>query len=168
MDFIPMADKKPKDKRANRTLGLSEAISGAIDPVFRKRGFASRDIITNWASIAPVPYDKVAIPDKLMWPRGKAGAEGAILFLRCAESHRLGLAHEGAAVAAAINRYFGYVLVGAVKLSAEPFTPGSGIKGDKRDEPRPETRRAVNEAIAGVEDEGIREALRRLGHGLLK
>jgi len=163
-----MADKKPKDKRLNRTVGLSEAVSAAIDPVFRKRGFASRDIITSWAAIAPVPYDKVAIPDKLLWPRGQAGAEGAILFLRCAESQRLALAHEGAAVAAAVNRYFGYVLVGAVKLSAEPFTPGSGMKSDKRKEPLPETRQAVENAIAGVKDEGVKEALRHLGHGLLK
>lgn len=108
------------------------------------------------------------MPDKLHWPRGEAGAEGAILFLRCAEAHRMALAHEGATIASAINRYFGYVLVGKVKLSAAPFTPGSGMNTDIRAEPAPEVRSAVNDAISGVEDEGLKEALRLLGHGLMK
>ena len=34
-----------------------------------------------------------------------------------------------ATIAAAINRYFGYVLVGQVRLSAEPFSPHSGAEG---------------------------------------
>lgn len=166
--FIPMADKKKQSKRLNRAVGLSEAVSGAIDPVFRKRGFASRDLITNWAAIAPTPYDKVSIPDKLHWPRGEAGAEGAILFLRCTESHRLALAHEGATIAAAVNRYFGYFLVGAVKLSVEPFSPGSDTNKDIEATPAPEVRQAVNAAVSGVEDAGLKEALRRLGLGLMQ
>lgn len=162
-----MTHKKNKTKRANRTLNLGEAVQSAIDPMFRKRGFANRDLIANWASIAPVPYDKVAIPDELRWPRRQAGAEGAILFLRCADAHRLALAHEGAAIAAAVNRYFGYILVGDVKLSAAPFSQGSQKPEQDAVEPAPELRKAVSKAIAGVEDEGLKEALRKLGHGLM-
>ena len=79
-------------KRLNRTVGLSEAIKAALDPAMKKRGFASRDILTHWSSMAPAPYDKVAIPDRLSWPRGDRGAEGATLYLRCAPGHQLALA----------------------------------------------------------------------------
>lgn len=162
-----MNDKAAKDKRANRAVELGEAMNTAIDPVFRKRGFASRDLVTNWAAIAPTPYDKTAMPDKLVWPRREAGAEGAVLYIRCAEGQKLALAHESQTVAAAINRYFGYVLVGRVRLSAAPFTPGSGEKDQGRAAPPPEVERSVEAKVAGVDDEGLRQALRRFGLGLL-
>src|SRR5215217_9637242 len=130
--FNPMAkDEPPEPKRRNRTIVIADVLSGALDPVLKKRGFASRDIITHWSVMAPKPYDTVAIPDKLTWPRGERSAEGATLLLRCVPGHALAISHEGDKIAAAINRYFGFVLVGAVRLSAEPFTPGSGQKAEK-------------------------------------
>lgn len=147
---------------------MGEAIAKTIDPVFRKRGFASRDLIAQWGVVAPKPYDKVSIPDQLKWPRGEAGAEGAILFLRCAPSHRLALAHEGALIAGAINRYFGYLLVGSVKISKEPFSPRSDDDNDNDRQPTKDVQRAVGATISDVEDDDLKEALRRLGHGLMK
>lgn len=162
-----MAKEKKEFKRLNRAVGVGEAVGIAIDPVFRKRGFASRDIISNWPSIAPKPYDKMSIPEKLHWPRGEAGAEGAVLFLRCADSHKLALAHEGQSIAASINRYFGYVLVGAVKLSPAPFTPGSGEKTETAPQADPETQKAVRDEVSKVGDDGVREALEKLGLGIM-
>lgn len=153
-------------KRLNRVVGAGEAVAKALDPVFKKRGFASRDIITHWGAMAPAPYDKIAIPDKLVWPRGERGAGGATLYLRCAPGHALALAHEGAMIAAAINRYFGYVLVGGVRLSAEPFTAGSLAKPQESAGPAPLADSEVELAVANVGDDGIRDALRRLGHGI--
>ena len=117
-------DDLPAPKRRNKTLNLGDVLAGALDPVLKKRGFASRDIITHWAAMAPQPYGSVAVPDKLVWPRGERSAEGATLVLRCVPGHALAIQHEGQKIAAAVNRYFGYVLVGPVRLSAEPLSPG--------------------------------------------
>ena len=76
-------DELPQPKRRNRTMNIADVLSGALDPVLKKRGFASRDIIAHWSAMAPRPYDQVAIPDKLTWPRGEKSAEGATLILRC-------------------------------------------------------------------------------------
>jgi len=162
-----MADKPKEYKRFNRVVGVAEALTGALDPALKRRGFASRDIITYWSAMAPAPYDKVAVPDKLVWPRGERSAEGATLHLRCAASHALGLAHEGPKVAAAVNRYFGYVLVGQVRLSAEPFRPHSATPVDNESKVTPAVRAKVGDALEGIEDEGLKEALRRLGHGIM-
>lgn len=162
-----MADKPKEYKRFNRSIGVAEALTGALDPALKRRGFASRDIITFWNAMAPAPYDKVAIPDKLVWPRGERSAEGATLHLRCASSHALGLAHEGGKVAAAVNRYFGYVLVSQVRLSPEPFRPHSASPDNAGDKVTPAARAKVGSAIDKVEDEGIKEALRLLGHGIM-
>lgn len=147
---------------------MGEAIARTIDPVFRKRGFASRDLIAQWGVIAPKPYDKVSIPDQLKWPRGEAGAEGAILFLRCAHSHTLALAHEGELIASAINRYFGYLLIGKVKISREPFSSSSDTQHDSEAQPTKDVQRAVSATISEVGDDELKEALRQLGHGLMK
>ena len=160
-------DDLPEPKRRNRTMNIADVLSGALDPVLKKRGFASRDIITHWAVMAPKPYDTVAIPDKLTWPRGgERSAEGATLLLRCVPGHALAIAHEGPKIAAAINRYFGFVLVGAVRLSAEPFTPGSGQKAQNPVQPSQSTIAKVGAQVAEVADDDLREALRTLGHAL--
>ena len=160
-------DDLPEPKRRNRTMNIADVLSGALDPVLKKRGFASRDIITHWTVMAPKPYDQVAIPDKLTWPRGgERSAEGATLLLRCVPGHALAIAHEGPKIAAAINRYFGFVLVGAVRLSAEPFTPGSGQESEKHDQPSQSVIAKVGAQVADVADDDLREALRTLGHAL--
>jgi hypothetical protein len=164
-----MAAKPKKDdeppKRLNRTVGVAEALNKALDPVFRKRGFASRDIITHWAAMAPAPYDRIAAPDRLAWPRGERNAGGATLYLRCAHGHALALQHEGAMIAASINRYFGYVLVSGVRLSAEPFVVPQAPppQAKSADTPHP----GADREVEAVEDEGLRDALRRLGRGIM-
>ena len=164
-----MADKGRQDsgpKRLNRFAGVGEALSKTLDPVFRKRGFAGRDIVTRWSSIAPSPYDRVTAPDRLVWPRGDRGAGGATLYLRCSAGHALALSHEAPRIAEAINRYFGYVLVNAIRLSAEPF--------ESRENPAAATPSATDEApevdraVATVADEGLRRALGRLGRGVAR
>ena len=158
----PKTDDPPK--RLNRAVGVGEALQKALDPVFRKRGFAGRDIITHWAAMAPAPYDRIAAPDRLAWPRGERSAGGATLYLRCAEGHALALQHEGQLIAAAVNRYFGYVLVGAVRLSAEPFEAAAGAaeKPATTAVAAPE----VDTAVGGIADDGLRDALRLLGRGI--
>ena len=168
----PPRDKAPKPvppkeyKRLNRTVGVGEAISDALDPALKRRGFASRDIIANWRAMAPKPYDQVALPDKLSWPRGERSAEGATLYVRCSEGHRLALTHEAPRVAAAVNRYFGYVLVKDVRLAPMPFTPGSAAKAEAPREPDPVRRALVARAVNGVGDVKLKEALRELGHAI--
>lgn len=159
---------KPKEpKRLNRAVGLGEAMGKALDPVFRKRGFASRDIVTHWAAMAPEPYDKVALPEKLTWPRG-AGQEGATLILRCAQSHALALGHEGQRIAAAVNRYFGFFLVDKVRMSAEPFSPHSAEPRQSQPKPGRVGQQAVERAVAEIEDAELRAALRHWGEGIMR
>ncbi len=152
-------------RRFNRAVDVGEALRGTLDSALRKRGFASRDLLTNWAVIAPKPYDRLALPDQLKWPRG-AGHEGATLLLRVAPGHALAVSHEAPLIATAINRYFGYFLVREVKLSAEPLAPPA---------PKPETpmaaplvEQAARTAARRVENPDLRQALEALGKGVLK
>ena len=159
------ADVAPK--RLNRAVPVSEALGRALDPALRKRGFASRDLLEHWGAMAPAPYDKMARPDKLNWPRGERGVEGAVLYLSCHPGHALALAHEGERVAGAINRYFGYLLVGHVRISATPFV--AAPIAEKPAPALPEAARAeVERGVEAVGDPGLRDALRDLGLALAR
>jgi hypothetical protein len=159
----PRSASSTTPKRLNRTVKVGDAIAGALDPALKRRGFASRDIIAQWRAMAPEPYGAVAVPDKLVWPRSGHGAAGATLYLRCADGHQLALVHEAPRIAAAINRYFGYVLVNQIKLAITPFTTGVPDKPEKPPEADAQTSAAVDLAVHKVEDARLRTALTRLG-----
>jgi hypothetical protein len=163
----PRSEKAPP-KRLNRTVGAGDALRGVLDPALKRRGFASRDILTHWRAMAPSPYDAVALPDRLVWPRNAPNAVGATLYLRCAAGHHLALVHEAPRIAAAINRYFGYVLVDQIKLAITPFTPGSAAPAPAATEIDGATRAAIGRAVEGVGDERVRAALAQLGLALAK
>jgi hypothetical protein len=157
--------KEPEEpKRLNRTVGVAEALGGVLDSALKKRGFATRDILTHWAAIAPKPYDLVAMPDQLKWPRG-AGHEGATLYLRCSQGHAMALSHEAGLIASAVNRYFGYFLVREVRLSAEPFRPGSARKVQPKTT-LPEVAKHADQAVAAVDDPALKDALKGLGEAV--
>jgi hypothetical protein len=160
--------KEPKEpaepRRLNRAVGINEALKGVLDSALKKRGFATRDIFSNWAAMAPKPYDRMAVPAELKWPRG-AGHEGATLVVRCAPGQALRLAHEGELIAAAVNRYFGYFLVREVRLSAEPFTAGSA-PAKKSAGPSPLVAMKAGAAAAQVDDPALKSALTSLAEGI--
>lgn len=164
-----MAPKTPSvPKRLNRAVPLNEALGKALDPALKRRGFATRDLLMHWPAMAPTPYDKVARPDKLVWPRGEKGAEGAVLFLSCHPGHALALSHEGDRVAGAINRYFGYLLVQQVRMSATPFEVEAKA-ADAPPEPLSAARQAeILSVVEQVENPEMRAALRELGQAIAR
>jgi hypothetical protein len=163
-DMSSKAKDVPEPKRLNRTVGVADALKGVLDSALKKRGFATRDLLTNWAAIAPKPYDRTTVPDQLKWPRG-ASHEGATLYLRCMPGQALALSHEGGMIAAAVNRYFGYLLVREVRISLEPFTASSAPRPERQKVP-PEVVRRAEETVAGIEDDALRNALSSLGQAL--
>lgn len=160
-----MAGKKRQTKRNNRFVGIDVAANSVLDPVFRKRGFANRDLFARWPEIAPAPFGETTLPERLYWPPRANGAEGAILYLRCAPGTALAVSYEGERIAKAVNLYFGYYLVRDIKLSAEPFVPSKDTPEPAQDI-APEIRSAVAETVRSVKDDNLRAALQHLGENL--
>lgn len=78
------------------------------------------------------------------------------------------LSHEGAKIAQAVNQYFGYYLVGSVKLSVAPFIPHSEKKQHAPSVPSPEVMQKVDTALKNVADEELKQSLRQLGLQMLQ
>ena len=84
--------------------------------------------------------------------------------------HQLALAHEGPRIAAAINRYFGYVLVDQIRPRGNAVHPR--FKQEGRGLSRPPIRlqlAAIGRVVDGIADERLAaRALTQLGLGIAK
>jgi hypothetical protein len=78
----------------------------------------------------------------------------------------MAISHEGDKIASAVNRYFGFFLVGNVRLSAEPFTPSSARAPMNIKQPSQSDIAKIGAQVADIADDDVREALRTLGIAL--
>ncbi len=142
---------------------LSVLVGGTINDVFRRQGFASRELVTRWAEIAGAEIAAHAQPLKIQWPRPVEGQEPdpATLVLRVEGPMALEIQHASAVILDRVNRFFGWHAVGKLALRQAP------LSRPPRRKPRPSFDAAAVAAeastLSAVEDEDLRNALARLG-----
>jgi hypothetical protein len=162
--------KRPFPRRAARP--LADLLGGAIDPLLARQGFGESDIILNWDEIAGERLCAVTEPLKLQWPsRGPkrspdAPAEPATLILRVEGAFAIEVQHVAAILCERINARLGWRCVGRIALRQGPIerrprTPAGPPP------PSAEAVAAAGKLAEGVADEGLREALTRLGARVL-
>lgn len=164
-------DRGDPTERLGRAVAIGEIAGRALDPVIRQRGFATSELIANWKTIVPAPYDRAVLPDRLKWdrPAPDAPADGARLIVRVDPAHAAGFLHEIPVIRDAINRYFGFFLVSDIRTSREPFVPRPRVSAEEAPpEPSESELRAVRDVVERVEDPQLREALAKLGGAIVK
>ncbi len=139
---------------------VAELISGALDPIVRKRGLARAELIAWWPEIIGAAYAGGTAPERIRWPRD-GGA--AVLTIRCDPALALQLSYETERVRERLNGYFGYPAVGAVrivqgKLRREPPPSGRPLERDIPEE--------VERRLAALEGP-LGASLRELGRLVL-
>ncbi len=145
-----------------------------MTPACRKRGFTSFDIVASWPDIVGERYAERVQPDKLVWPRSPVKSdpeksdpdktpEPATLVVHTDGATALLLSHETSQVIERINTFYGWAAIGRIKILQRPVlvkTP------EKRKALPPLTRNEqerLDEQLQGVENERLRDALRKLG-----
>ncbi len=163
-----MADSNEK-RRSRGAQPLSALVGRVISPVARKRGFAAADLIAAWTEVVGGELAECTRPEKIVWPRGEANSElPGVLTLRVDGPRAVIVQHQIGQIVERVNAFFGYAAVGQVRLVQAPL--GRSAKPARREERRlaPEDEARLKSAINGVEDQSLREALDRLGRGVLK
>lgn len=160
----------PRPRRGVRA--VADLVDDALKPAAKKRGFATTDLIRNWAAIVGPAYAEATRPDRLSWPRrledgGEDGFEPATLFVTCEGSRALLFQHEIPVILERINAVFGFPAVGRIRLSQKPVVRPRILRP-----PRPAALSAAEEArvaalTAEIENEGLRQALIGLGRAVL-
>ena len=151
---------KPAKKTYPRP--LADLLHGCLGDVFARQGFASSDIVTHWPEIVGPEIAGYAEPLKLQWPRSEAEApEPATLVLRVEGPAAIEIQHLSGVILERVNRFFGWRAVGRIAIRQAPLTRRA--KSATPAPPDPEAAARVAESLPGIADDGLREALGRLG-----
>jgi hypothetical protein len=155
-DMIPRMRTLDKDFRA-----LTRA-------AFARYGFAYADLITQWPAIVGEAIAQWSEPERIKWPRTGADErkQGGTLVIRVTPGRGLDLQHETPRIIDRINAFYGYSAIATVRIRQDALSrkkappqalPALGAPAAQ----------ALESELDGVADPGLKDALRRLGQGVL-
>jgi hypothetical protein len=162
-----MNDGAHKAARRGPTM-LAELVGRVLAPVSGRRGFATADLVAAWPDIVGAKYAECTRPQKIAWPRDEdASADGGVLHLTVDGPRAVLIQHELGQIIERINAFLGYAAIARIRIVQGPVAKN-----------QPQTQEAapldsvaearLGAAVAGVEDDGLRAALARLGRGALQ
>ena len=145
---------------------INDLTSAILDPVLRKRAGVSIGLVQSWDEIAGPRLSAHTRPERIVWPRRMHEDDPfqpATLVIACEGFAALHVQHETGEIIARVNGFLGFNAIGRIKILQKP------VRGTpKPAKPRLKPVSAADEAkiataVSGVEDEGLRAALERLG-----
>lgn len=163
-----MPDSNDKTRKRGPVM-LAELVGKVIDPVTKRRGFATTDLIAAWPEIVGARFADCTRPEKILWPRGE-DMEGApaLLVLRVDGPRAVLVQHEAGQIVERVNAYLGYGAIGHIRIIQAPVK-GLGPTKPAAPPPLPADAEAqLAQTVAGVTNNNLRAALDRLGRGILR
>ena len=152
---------------------ISEVANDLIDPVLARRAGINTMLLGSWDEIAGSAFAECSRPEKIAWPRRvseMAGEDGGhqpgTLTIACEGSRALFLSHQQGELIQRINGFFGFPAIRQVRIVQKPVTPPAR----RRRAPRPltgEAARHLDDLVEGIEGDGLKAALKRLGTAVL-
>ena len=160
-----MAGKRP----GGNAVPLSDIAGDVIDPLLRKRAGMTLGLVQSWDEIVGERLAASTRPEKIAWPRRLGDDdpfEPATLVVACEGAAALRLQHETGEVVARVNAFLGFAAVGRVKIVQKPVAARPPVRARPRLLTGAETAKIEN-VVTEIEDDGLREALARLGRSIL-
>ena len=147
---------------------LADLIGKAMEPVFRKRGFASADLVASWPDIVGDRYGERVRPERLIWPRtperdGSGVPEPATLVVNTDGATALMLTHDMPIVLERINAYFGWAAIGRIRIVQKPVTVPVKKQRPALRALTDDEQKKLDAKLDGLEHKGLRQALETLG-----
>jgi hypothetical protein len=134
---------------------------------FARYGFAYGDLIAQWPAIVGVQLAEHCEPERIRWPKTTGHDDkqaGGVLVIRAAAGRGLELQYEGPQIIERINQFFGYGAITSLKIMQGHFTPKRAIVVAADD---PRMMQSLAQKLDGIADDRLREALSRMGRGVL-
>lgn len=148
---------------------VSDLATGILDPVLRKRAGLSLGLVQSWEEIVGARLCRLTRPERIAWPRRMHEDdpfEPATLIIACEGRAALHLQHETGEVIERVNAFLGFAAIGRIKIVQKPVAVAAKPAIRQRALSDAETSR-IESMVSEVEDEGLRDALARLGRSIL-
>ena len=142
---------------------LSQIVGKTIADAFARQGFASTGLVIHWAEIVGAEVAAHAEPLRMQWPRRvhEDDPEPATLILRVEGPVALEIQHLSGVIIERVNRFFGWRAVGRIAIRQAPLARRPEKRRPAPPDPALVARLAA--AMPEIADDGLREALARLG-----
>ena len=162
-----MADSIQRTSRRG-PVALGELVGRVIDPVTKRRGFATTDLIAAWPEIVGSRFADCTRPEKIVWPRGEE-MEGApaLLVIRVDGPRAIFVQHEAGQIVERVNAFLGYGAIGHLRIIQAPVSTKAAAETPGELPLPPGAEAQLAETLSGVANDGLRAALDRLGRGVL-
>ncbi|MCO5063205.1 MAG: DciA family protein [Rhizobiaceae bacterium] len=136
-----------------------------LDPVLRKRAGLSVALVQSWDEIVGPRIAQSSRPEKIQWGRRRDESdpyEPAVLVIACEGLAALHIQHEAGEIVNRVNAFMGYMAIGRLRIVQKP------VRQPKPERPRlrelgADERERLKGIVSGIEDEGLRQSLERLG-----
>jgi hypothetical protein len=157
-------------RRGGNPVPVSDLATEILDPVMRRRAGVSIGLVQSWDEIVGPRLAGRTRPEKIQWPRRMSDDdpfEPATLMIACEGAAALHLQHETAEVIGRVNSFLGFPAIGRIRIVQKPVRQA---EAPARPRPRaltPPEKARLADAVGGIEDQGLREALERLGASIL-
>lgn len=157
-------------RRTGNPVAVSDVATGILDPLMRKRAGISVDLVQSWEEIVGERLAASTRPERIAWPRRAHEDDPfspATLVVACEGAAALRLQHETGEVIGRVNSFLGFAAIGRIRIVQKAVNDGGRVKPKPlRPLTAPETDR-LSTLTTDIEDDGLREALRRLGGSVL-
>src|SRR3954447_10636069 len=149
---------------------VSDLATEILDPILRKRAGISIGLVQSWEEIAGPRLASHTRPEKIVWPRRMQEDDPfqpATLIIACEGFAALRVQHETGEIIGRVNAFLGFNAIGRIKIQQKPVR-----KAAERPKPRLRPVSAAEQAkiaktVGGVEDEGLRASLEKLGRTIV-
>jgi len=168
---------EPSVNRKPRSIG--ELVMTRVDPVLRERAGMKADILRHWRQIAGADLADHCVPREVRWKRSRHDIhetgdiqEPGTLIIVASGIWALRIQHTTGEIITRINAYFGYPAIERITIEQRGDITSS--RKAQLAHSRPATRatkgtpipKNIEDKLAHVEDESLRETLRRLAHAM--
>lgn len=160
-----MKDYKPK--RGFRP--LADMASGVLDPVLRKRAGINLALLQSWEDIVGPAVGAQSRPLKILWPRRAHEDDPfqpATLVIACEGFAAMRVQHETGEIIGRVNSFLGFAAVGRIKIEQKPAIALKPAIRRQLPSIGPAQEQKIAQATSGIEDDGLRAALARLGRNI--
>jgi len=154
--------------RPRGPVAVSDLASAILDPVLRRRAGISVGLVQSWDEIVGERMAAMSRPEKIVWPRRPGDDDPfapATLVIACSGIAAMHVQHETGQIIERVNAFLGFAAVGRIRIVQKPVGAAPKHKRSLRALSPAEVER-VEEITSGIEDEGLRQSLARLGRSV--
>ena len=170
MTLAKARDKTGTQKRrAGGFLAAAKCAQRTVGEAAAGRGFAEPQVLTRWAEIVGDHLATLCQPVKISYARDRS--VGATLVIHAEGARAPEVEHLAPRVLERVNQFCGYRAVARVKLTQTVPAPGfaepAAVFAVSAAAPGAAEERRAAELAGGIENEGLRAALTRMGAHVL-